>query len=230
MMRAGGGASSWFSNTTTSEGGEVPLALYDAVSDGLVASAETFHEGLRRDGMGVVVLPGFVDSASAGALRAESEGLWDKGRFEPSYSEVIDGESGEATRHYKPGVHSLELAGDELEEAPLLLHYTAAVVQTLPQVCDHFFADAEGIRIGTAQYGTKLAIAVGGGSKSPRHVDNVGPPSDDLRKLTVILYLNPGWGGAFAAEHGGELRLWGRDGVVEDVPPDVSVLCLFRRL
>jgi hypothetical protein len=211
--------------------------LYDSVSDGLVASAEALHDSLRRDGgPGMLVLPNFVADEFVASLRAESQGLWEAGRFEASYSEVTDGASGETTRHYKDGVHSLELAGSEGDEAPFLLHYTAAVMHVLPRIVTHYFGDAEGVRLSAAEYGTKLAVTLGDGAKYPRHVDNVATttttttttddaPPPDLRKVTVILYLNPGWD---AAAHGGELRAWcGERGAVEDVEPGGGTLVAF---
>ena len=44
-----------------------------------------------------------------------------------------------------------------------------------------------------------------------------------MRKLTAILYLNPGWQRSW----GGELRIWGNDGVVEDIEPVGDRLVLF---
>ena len=111
----------------------------------------------------------------------------------------------------KPGVVSCELDGDEIDTSPMLLHYTAAVMHTLPQVINHYLS-REGVEIASSTYGTKLALTLGGGSKYPKHVDNAGLP--DLRKLTLILYLNPDWRG-----DGGELRVWGRGGLVEDIEP-----------
>jgi Rps23 Pro-64 3,4-dihydroxylase Tpa1-like proline 4-hydroxylase len=49
----------------------------------------------------------------------------------------------------------------------------------------------------------------------------VGLP--DKRKLTAILYLNPSWD----VKWGGELRVWGNGGVVEDVAPLGDRLMLF---
>ena len=73
----------------------------------------------------------------------------------------------------------------------------------------------------SSTYGTKLAVALGGGSKYPKHVDNVGLP--DHRKVTTILYLNPDWDKTL----GGEIRIWGKGGLVEDVAPMGGRLLLF---
>ena len=64
-----------------------------------------------------------------------------------------------------------------------------------------------------AAYGTKLAVALGGGGAYPVHVDNACVEEvlssgrlkwDDARAFTLILYLNPG----HHTDHGGQLRLW----------------------
>lgn len=209
----------------SSSSDSMELRLYDAVFDKFESTAPSFEESLQRMGLGFLVLENFVeDERFVKVMREESEQLWKSGRFEDSYSEIIDAESGKVVRHYKEGVQSMELAGDELEDAPLLLHYTAAVVRTLPAIINHYFgsADAGGSLISSASYGTKLAITKGGGARYPKHVDNVGLP--DLRKLTVILYLNSGWD---TAVQGGELRLWGNHGSVEDVSPSGGTLVVF---
>jgi len=48
----------------------------------------------------------------------------------------------------------------------------------------------------------KLAVCLGDGSLYDKHYDNSGP--EDLRKLTVLLYLNPHW----RPELGGYFRLY----------------------
>lgn len=114
--------------------------------------------------------------------------------------------------------HNTLHATQDLAEAPLLLHYTAAVVRTLPQVLNHCFPTAQ---ISMQSYGTKLACAVGGGAKYPKHIDNLGLP--DTRKVTCIYYINPDWNEA----NGGELRLWGHPNLTEDLPPTGDRLVMF---
>ena len=48
----------------------------------------------------------------------------------------------------------------------------------------------------------KLAVCLGEGSCYDKHFDNGG--NDDLRKLTVLLYLNPSW----REELGGHFRMY----------------------
>jgi SM-20-related protein len=54
-----------------------------------------------------------------------------------------------------------------------------------------------------------------------RHLDQFR--HDDHRRLSVLLYLNPGWG----SREGGELRIYTKDGHV-DVLPEAGRLAIFR--
>jgi len=142
--------------------------------------------------------------------------MYAAGAFAQSYSEVADND-GVLQRVDKPGVYSLELNGDEAQTASFLLHYTAGILHTMPQLLNHHLNTG----LSGSNYGTKLALTRGNHSKYPKHVDNVGLP--DLRKITCIYYLNPGWD----KRNGAELRLWGNRGVVEDVSPVGDRLVLF---
>ena len=154
------------------------------------------------------------------AMRAEAAKLYAEGKFEQSYSEV------NGVRVAKPGVHSIELDGDEWAACPSLLCYTREVLLTLPGLLNSEF---ETLRISERVYGTKLAVTLGGGARYPLHVDNVGLP--DTRKLTAIVYLNPGWSDvpapAGGGSNGGELRLWTTPEDCVDIGADGGVFVLF---
>ena len=60
------------------------------------------------------------------AMRSEAAKLYAAGKFSQSYSEV------NGVRVAKPGVHSIELDGDEWAACPSLLCYTREVLLTLP--------------------------------------------------------------------------------------------------
>ena len=103
------------------------------------------------------------------------------------------------------------------DDAPHLLAYTRELMTTLPALFNEAFEDADDVvRLSAAAYGSKLAVALGGGSSYPKHVDNActlsgGPPTTaaereavDARQLTVIYYLNP----SHQPGDGGQLRLW----------------------
>jgi Rps23 Pro-64 3,4-dihydroxylase Tpa1-like proline 4-hydroxylase len=98
--------------------------------------------------------------------------------------------------------------------APHLMSYTREVVLTIPPLMNLLLP---GSRMNEAGYGSKLAVTTGGGSKYPRHIDNVGNNTADTRKLTVIVYLNPEW----EAAQGGHLRIFDDNGTDHtDISPD----------
>lgn len=198
------------------------LELYDSVVDKLVSAAPALHAGLSR--CGYHQLDGFVAEPRVQAMRDESVALRRAGAFFQSSSEAQQ-DDGTTVRFDKPGVFACELDGDEMAQAPALLHYTAAVMHTLPALLNQL--DPQ-LAVSMAAYGTKLAVTEPGSPGYPKHLDNVGLP--DQRKLTVILYLNPAWATS-AAGRGGELRLWGCDAAgaeqCEDVSPDGGRLVVF---
>jgi Rps23 Pro-64 3,4-dihydroxylase Tpa1-like proline 4-hydroxylase len=125
-------------------------------------------------------------------------------------------------RFDKEGVFACELAGDEWNTAAWLLAYTREVVLTLPMLLN--MADPS-LKISSQAYGGKLAVAVGGGSKYPMHVDNGGGGfGGDLRKVTLVYYLNPGWD---SAKDGGAFRIYHGEGLEEDLSPEGDRLVIF---
>jgi len=60
----------------------------------------------------------------------------------------------------------------------------------------------------------KIAYSTNG-AFLPKHLDNDGSNRFDMRKLTIILYLNPQW----QKPHSGQLRLHLLDGSVKDIDP-----------
>jgi Rps23 Pro-64 3,4-dihydroxylase Tpa1-like proline 4-hydroxylase len=195
------------------------LDLYDHVQQHLLDLGPQIHENLNRKGVGFMVVDNVMGSEWLAQMRAEADGLYVAKKFTQSESEIMD-EHGEMKRFDKQNVFAYEMDGTELESAPALIHYTAAVMHTLPQVINHYFAD-EDIRISSSSYGTKLAVALGDGSKYPKHVDNVGLP--DTRKLTCVFYLNPDWD----ERNGGAIRVFGHPDIVEDVSPIGDRLVMF---
>lgn len=148
------------------------------------------------------------------AMRSEAAKLYAAGKFSQSYSEV------NGVRVAKPGVHSIELDGDEWAACPSLLCYTREVLLTLPGLLNSEFPS---LLLSERVYGTKLAVTLGGGARYPLHVDNVGLP--DTRKLTAIVYLNPGW--SDVPTRGGELRLWTAPEDKVDIAADGGVFVIF---
>ena len=147
-------------------------------------------------------------------LRNQAISLRNEGRYEPSYSEsVINAHTGETIRFDKPGVFACEPDGADYETAPDMLLYMTMLLQTLPPALNanmNMIGDGSSSahwKLDNTAFNAKLAVTQSGGSKYPRHVDNVHGihvGSNDLRKLTAILYLNPSW----TCGDGGELRIY----------------------
>jgi SM-20-related protein len=76
-----------------------------------------------------------------------------------------------------------------------------------------------GAWLGLRGYQVQLACYPGGGARYDRHVD--APPGHLIRRVTAIVYLNPGW----KPEHGGQLRLYVDP--VKDVDPVLDRLVVF---
>jgi len=128
----------------------------------------------------------------------------------------------------KPGVFSAELDGNEWDEAPHLLAYTRELMLSAPAAINATFESSPALSL--AMYGTKLAVAEGGGSKYPKHVDNAcecdsGGVPMDKRKISIVYYLNPQW--AEQPEDGGAIRLWSKDNQVVDFVPEGDRVVIF---
>jgi hypothetical protein len=155
-------------------------------------------------------------------------------RYVQSVSESINIHTGQVEQFVKPGVYACEPDGSDYYTAPDILHYIATVLRTLPPILNDTIlspspsavtssattsAVTNTLHLRNDAFNAKLAVTCAGGYKYPRHVDNVSPPPRssnnnnnndddggnwDVRKLTVILYLNPVW----KMGDGGELRLY----------------------
>ena len=215
---ASGGSSSGSGSATPNDGGHSEFPLDDDFGIPILGVAEMWHarvddlvEDLRNQGFFHV--PDFMMDNGAVALAMRQDAVRLRGlpgKFVPSQSV---GETGEA--YDKFNVESCELDGHEWEDAPHLLAYSREVMLTLPQLLSSRLDASRGETVISAgAYGTKLAVALGGGSAYPKHVDNACVVGDgahapagmhaDQRALTVIYYLNPG----HDATKGGQLRIW----------------------
>jgi hypothetical protein len=171
-----------------------------------------YYDDCREDDEEEILPPEVV-----AAIRRQAISLrYDHGRFEQSYSERVDPDTGEIARFDKPGVFACEPDGSDYGAAPDMLHYIASMMRMLPGAIN---GEVLGLGLRDDEFNAKLAVTGPGGCAYPRHVDNVSPPpvggsmamttgwgrtDDDARKLTAILYLNPDW----KAGDGGELRLY----------------------
>lgn len=157
-------------------------------------------------------------------LRQQAVDLRKDGRFEPSWSEAIDEHTGVKTKFYKPGVLACEPDGGDFEIAPDMIYYITVILRVLPSVLN---SEIEDLELSDRAFNAKLAVTQPGGSKYPLHIDNVlgvERGSNDSRKLTCILYLNPNYD---PTNDGGELRLFYEDGKTLDVYPSGGSMVMF---
>jgi hypothetical protein len=150
-------------------------------------------------------------------LRHQAIALYEEGRYEPSWSETIDAATGTVTRFDKPGVYACEPDGADYETAPDMISYLSTLISTLPRALNERLPETGVARISDQSFNAKLALTTHQ-SEYPLHVDNSLGVSGggDMRKLTCILYLNPGYD-----EHrdGGQLRLHLLEDKVVDLDP-----------
>ncbi|KAL7478431.1 hypothetical protein ACHAW6_004205 [Cyclotella cf. meneghiniana] len=140
--------------------------------------------------------------SSVAILRAQAVSLRNQGRYEPSYSEKLEG--GTLRRFHKHGVYACEPDGRDYGTAPDLITYIATLLRTLPNALNRQ-SHTKRVELSPHSFNAKLAVTTAGGSRYPCHIDNpIGNHVADVRKLTCILYLNPEW----VPKHGGDIRLF----------------------
>jgi Rps23 Pro-64 3,4-dihydroxylase Tpa1-like proline 4-hydroxylase len=101
-------------------------------------------------------------------------------------------------------VYACEPDGRDYGTAPDLITYIAVLLRTLPDALNGESLTKD-MDLSSSCFNAKLAATTAGGSRYPCHIDNpVGNDGMDVRKLTCILYLNPGW----VQGEGGEIRLF----------------------
>ena len=119
----------------------------------------------------------------------------------------------------KTNVYSMQLSGGEqYHQAPLLTQYVVGLVGRMSHVVRTAFPDS---RLSPTLASNKLAVCTGDGSSYDKHYDNSG--GDDLRKLTCLYYINPGW----REELGGSFRVHTTLQDFEDVKPIGDRLLVF---
>ena len=155
------------------------------------------------------------------SMRSQAIALRNEGRFEPSWSESINAVTGLTSRFDKEGVFACEPDGADFETAPDLLLYMTAVITHLPPILNDFNKE---LQLSNQSFNAKLAVTLPGGSTYPLHIDNIqGLQANDIRKLTVILYLNP----MYETKDGGELRLYLANETVVTLSPIGGRLVMF---
>lgn len=136
---------------------------------------------------------GFLGAAGAAALRAEvvqmvADGLLKPGLLEGGRAAQIRGDyvgwADEGALLQYPGFGAYLSALDQ---------FVNLLGRTVPELSG----------VGLSRQRAMIANYPAAGARYARHVDN---PNTNGRKMTVILYLNPGW----ELEHGGNLNIFTR--------------------
>jgi SM-20-related protein len=168
-----------------------------AIQDAVARHGPALCEAVRSRGWGLV--DGFLSKEAIAGMRAEAEGLLAQGELRPSESTRWDEAQGAAVRYPKKNVLYTNIEGGaRYEQAPMLTEYCVSLVSSLPAACNqHIFGGAPTLR--SDVHTNKLAVCLGDGSKYDKHYDNMG--GGDMRKLTVLFYLQDEWsermGGCF---------------------------------
>ena len=189
----------------------------------LVRAAVEIHAPAICDGLaekGYAVIDGFLEPATVAQLRAEAVGLQSGGDMKTSESTRWDDEAGEVVTYQKVNVLSTDLKGGaDYKKSPRLTEYCVTLVQSLPPLVNERFESAT---LSNKLHTNKLAVCLGDGSHYDKHYDNSG--GDDLRKLTVLVYLQENW----EERLGGHFRMFEADGDGHtDIAPEGGRLLAF---
>ena len=151
-------------------------------------------------GKGWVVIDNFLGSDVCSAYRTEAVGYFSRKEMTISKSTRWDLETSSVVTYDKHNVYATQLnGGDSYYDGPRLHEYVVSVVKSLVPIVSSHFPDA---CLNPVLASNKLAVCTGDGSHYDKHYDNSG--GDDLRKVTVLYYLNPNW----RNELGGSFRIY----------------------
>lgn len=160
------------------------------------------------------------------AMRAEAAAFYDAGRFRTIQHTRLrtevgkDGEQVEHKESYEDmrGVYSMQLETADLSSGPRMHSYCKDMARALVPIINAHFCGNRSARMAIPVLqdvyrerrggipAHRLSVCVGDGSGYEAHFDNTShriTTREDLRKLTVILYLTPNW----RVECGGQFRI-----------------------
>jgi 2OG-Fe(II) oxygenase superfamily len=179
-------------------------------------------------GKGWAIVDGFLGKDICKMYRQEAAGYFERNEMTISKSTRWDAETNSIVTYDKHNVYATQLVGGDMYyKGPRLHEYVVSMVKTLVPAVSDAFPEA---CLSTTMASNKLAVCTGDGSYYDKHYDNSG--ADDLRKLTVLYYMNPDWrtelGGCFRiykkAIHAGDEDSWRQDGaIVERRGDDVTI-------
>jgi hypothetical protein len=191
----------------------------DVVDGAVRRVAPVIVSGLSASGQGWAVCDNFLGSSWSSRLRGEAVGLYENKAFVKSQSTRFDPVSRSKVYYDKHNVFSTQLNGGEAYfQSPRLHEYVVAMTRAVVPSLTAAFPSAH---VSNKLVSNKLAVCVGDGSAYDKHYDNSG--LDDLRKVTVLYYLND-----WRPELGGEFRIFGAtDNDTTDIAPQGDRLLVF---
>jgi len=182
------------------------------VADRVAARVPEVVTGLRD--VGWAVCDGFLGAELVHAYRDEAAAMHRRHELTLSKSTRWDAATASVVTYDKHNVYATQLIGGEMYyNSPRLHEYVVALIKALVPAVSDAFPEAS---LSATMASNKLAVCTGKGSSYDKHYDNSG--YDDLRKLTVLLYMNPAW----QPDLGGCFRIYKREPKGGgDVPPPV---------
>lgn len=160
--------------------------------------ADEILDGLQKKGW--VVIDNFLGNNACNTYRDEAVGYFSRSEMTISKSTKWDPETNSVITYDKHNVYATQLnGGDSYYDGPRLHEYVVSLVKSIVPIISNKFPEA---CLSPTLASNKLAVCTGDGSSYDKHYDNSG--GDDLRKLTVLYYLNPKW----RKELGGSFRIY----------------------
>uniref|UniRef100_A0A7S0ZD96 Prolyl 4-hydroxylase alpha subunit domain-containing protein n=1 Tax=Timspurckia oligopyrenoides TaxID=708627 RepID=A0A7S0ZD96_9RHOD len=172
------------------------------LSDAVTRVIDEMIDCLKDEGKsGLFVTDGFLGPTVCAQLRKEAESLYEKNLFSRGKSSRHSSITKQQELYDKQNVLSMQVIGGEeqYDIAPKIVEYIVHLTRLLPTVISQ---QLKPLSLSNRLQSNKLAVCLGEGSAYDRHIDNGG--GGDLRKLTLIYYLNPMW----KSKHGGVLRAY----------------------
>lgn len=177
------------------------------VSNTIKARSGDILTGLRDKGW--AVCDNFLGNEVCELYRKEAAGYFDRNQMTLSKSTKWDADTHSVVTYDKRNVYATQLDGGEMYySSPRLHEYVVSLVKTMVPIVQDEFPEAS---LSATMASNKLAVCTGDGSYYDKHYDNSG--YDDLRKLTVLYYMNTHW----RPELGGCFRIYKRDNTDDSV-------------
>lgn len=172
---------------------------------------------------GYAIVDNFLGLSACEEMRREAENYYCKDYYTISQSTRFDIDTNQIVTYNKHNVFSMQLdGGTKYEQGKRLHEYVVSMVKTIVPMLNSYFND---LSLNPYQAANKLAVCTGDGSYYDKHFDNMG--NDDLRKITVIYYMNP----KYKQQLGGCFRIYSIEGDeinTHDIEPIGDRLLVFR--